>query len=75
MKNILIVFILLFTLGACSKKAENLELKYTFENIDNLLHETSPSHAKDDEAMKFTDYGPGASRIESKALVYKNLIF
>ena len=39
------------------------------------MHETSPSHAKDDEAIKFSDYGPGAIRIESKALVYKNLIF
>jgi hypothetical protein len=74
MKNYLLV-ILFSVLVACSKKAENVELKYTLEEIDNLAHETSHSNEKNGGGLKLSDYAPGVNQLESKALMYKRLTF
>lgn len=76
MKNkILISFFIFLALISCTKKVVNLEPKYTFVEIDNLLHETSPGNNLGPEAIQYNDYGPGANRVESKNLVYKHLVF
>ena len=74
-KYLTIILFILLAFVACSKNSKKIDLKYTFEDIDNLLHETSPSHEKGDDGIKFTDYAAGAIRIEAKALVYKQLSF
>ena len=74
-KSLLIILFLFSAVMACSKKAENPELKYTIDQFTNLAHETSPSKEKGEGALKFSDYAPGANHVESQALTYKRLTF
>ena len=60
---------------ACTKKEKNIELKYTVEEMANLLHETSPSNERGEGALKLSDYATGVNHLESKALKYKRLSF
>ncbi len=75
MMRALVLIFVLSILGACSKKVEHPELKYTIEEFDALSHETSLNHEKGEGELKFSDYSPGVNRLESKALVYKRLSF
>jgi hypothetical protein len=76
MKNNFLIFLFVFAaFSACSKKAEKVELKYTTIEMDNLLHEASPSHEAGTAGLSLSDYAPGVNRVESKALMYQHLSF
>lgn len=74
-KKLFIFLFLITTFFACSKKNEEIELKYSVLEIDNLAHESERGHEKNGDGIKFSDYAPGVNPVESKSLIYKRLSF
>ena len=68
------IFINLF-LFSCSKNNKVTELTYTLEEFNRLAEACTSSHNKDDAVLIFSDYKLGVNQIESKRLVFKDLIF
>lgn len=74
-KSLLVILFLVSLLVSCSKKASNVDLKYTAEEMTSLLHEASLNSEKGESALNFSDYAPGANHVESKSLKYQRLAF
>jgi hypothetical protein len=70
---VMLAFVAL-TFAACSKKQDQGGPKYTAEEFMALAHEAKVSDDKTDP-IKFSDYSPGVTPVESKALKYQRLIF
>lgn len=71
---VILFFVSAFQLS-CSKKVENVDPKYTLEELNLLAHAASPSTEKGDDVLKLSDYAPGVNRLESKMFSYKRLNF
>ncbi|MGZ3807229.1 MAG: hypothetical protein ACXVCE_04025 [Bacteriovorax sp.] len=75
MKRAIFIALAFLAFGSCSKKVQKAELKYTAEEFTALAHEASSSPEKGEDGIKFSDYSPGVNKLESKALMYKDLPF
>jgi hypothetical protein len=76
-KIVLLLFIALMTLSlGCSKKKEEHVLKYTPEEFNHILGSIKLTADKNAaNAVKISDYAPGANPASAQALVYERLSF